>query len=185
MAAESTIYDTRYDKRGLSVPVGKIGLYGHADVSLDAGITLDGELVPFMASPDIGTRDADYLANVAMVPAPVDDNGDAQLSVGTTVAQFKTPDEWRGKYVEFTLVGGTGTFTFGSSSSVTVTYDDTATVDSTTKVITLSNSHGGYLANGVGKQRSIPFGADYDYFAVDCDTASIILYCEVVQKPGH
>lgn len=31
------------------MPAGSVGLYGHADISLDEAITVDGELVPFMA----------------------------------------------------------------------------------------------------------------------------------------
>jgi len=66
----STAYDTRHDKRGLSVPAGETGLYGHSDVTLNEGITLDGQLVPFMALSTVETGVGE--PHVGVVTAPSD-----------------------------------------------------------------------------------------------------------------
>jgi hypothetical protein len=104
------------------------------------------------------------------------------LTIDDSVDAFAIPDAWRGHLLEFLADGADCDILFGTSTAVTCTYGQAASVDGTTKVITAHAASGGHLVSKVAKRIRIPRESTITHFAVDCvGSGSGKLYIERVE----
>jgi hypothetical protein len=85
----------------------------------------------------------------------------------TTHAVFKTPDEWLGQKVSFSAEDANAHILFGTTSAVEVSSTAVSTRDTTTKVLTVNTTTGGFIPENGLRDFDVENDGSMAFFAVE------------------